>query len=178
MARLIDEQKQNPPQRRVLGETTIIKKHANFKRLAAERAIRHSCHIKLSGAETQEEWSQSMRLVKLATNPFNNGTLRYVYYMQVPVTSGQYTVPEQLTGAAADARTDYGSTYRTGTATLTTATGVNQQLLGANAHHDHDHDDDDSDSDGAADAHYPFGKRLPDGDAADHERSKCWCSIL
>ncbi len=27
-------------------------------------------------------WSQDMRIVKIANNPFNNGTLRYVYYMQ------------------------------------------------------------------------------------------------
>mmetsp|Transcript_34777 Transcript_34777/g.30602 ORF Transcript_34777/g.30602 Transcript_34777/m.30602 type:complete len:271 (-) Transcript_34777:73-885(-) len=86
--RIIDESKE-PPQRRVLGETEIIKKIVNFNKIICERAIRHSCHIKIiyneetgQQLETKEEWSQDMRIIKMAKNPFNNGTLRYVYYMQ------------------------------------------------------------------------------------------------
>eukprot|EP01083_Nonionella_stella_P228377 809405_1 len=81
-SQLIDECK-NPPQKRVLGETEIIKKNVNFNKVQTERTIRHSCHIvMINERETKEEWTQDMRVVKIAKNPFNNGTLRYVYYMQ------------------------------------------------------------------------------------------------
>ena len=88
LSKIIDESK-NPPKKRVLGETEIIKKIVNFNKIHSERAIRHSCHIKIiynketgQQLETKEEWSQDMRIIKMAKNPFNNGTLRYVYYMQ------------------------------------------------------------------------------------------------
>eukprot|EP00484_Ammonia_sp_Unknown_P000346 CAMPEP_0197022338 /NCGR_PEP_ID=MMETSP1384-20130603/3249_1 /TAXON_ID=29189 /ORGANISM="Ammonia sp." /LENGTH=595 /DNA_ID=CAMNT_0042450369 /DNA_START=5 /DNA_END=1792 /DNA_ORIENTATION=- len=86
MSKIIDECK-NPPQRRILGETEIINEVVDFSKLSSERAIRHSCHIKMVRTKrgeltTTEEWSQDMSIVKMATNPFTNGTLRYVYYMQ------------------------------------------------------------------------------------------------
>lgn len=98
ISQLLDKRK-NPPQKRVLGETEIIQKVVDFRHIPTERAIRHSCHIRFvpkrgSGRrpnsantkspiiETKQEWSQQMRTVKMANNPFNNGTLRYVYYMQ------------------------------------------------------------------------------------------------
>jgi len=59
------------------------KKIVNFNKIHSERAIRHSCKIiNIDNVETKEEWSQDMRMIKMANNPFNNGTLRYVYYMQ------------------------------------------------------------------------------------------------
>eukprot|EP01084_Bolivina_argentea_P140363 246776_1 len=81
------EECKNPPQKRVLGETEIIKQIVNFNKIRPERAIRHSCHIKIKENdngewETKEEWSQDMRSIKMANNPFNNGTLRLVYYMK------------------------------------------------------------------------------------------------
>merc|ERR1711971_532467 len=79
----------------------------------------------------------------------------------IPVTKGQYTVPEHVTDYGA---TTKGSTYQTTTATQ------HQRLLGCGA-------EEDSDSEDGA---YPFGKRLPDGDGRDddHEGSKCWCTLL
>eukprot|EP01083_Nonionella_stella_P043082 116273_1 len=84
-SQIIDECK-NPPQKRVLGETEIIKKMVNFNELPSERAFRHQCRIHIvhnkDNIETKEEWYQDTRRIKMAKNPFNNGTLRLVYYMQ------------------------------------------------------------------------------------------------
>ena len=54
MARMIEERGAEP-HRRVQGEMTIGNQHINFRRFAAWRAIRHSCHIKLSKGARQKE---------------------------------------------------------------------------------------------------------------------------
>jgi len=69
---------QIPPQRRVLGEAEIVKTVPNWDIIAVERAIKHSCVI----VDNKEVWHQEMREIKMSLNPFDNGTLRYVYYMK------------------------------------------------------------------------------------------------
>merc|ERR1719242_1163472 len=84
----LDAQK-NPPQSRVLGETEIIDKVVDFRDIPTENAVRHSCHIELVELKNKRgafepvlSWKQDDRLVKMANNPFTNGSLRLVYYMQ------------------------------------------------------------------------------------------------
>ena len=80
---------------------------------------------------------------------------------QVPVTTGQYTVPEKETS------TLYGGTTRSTYKTTT-----------MNPYANVEYESDDEEDEGSA---FPFGKRLDDvadGQAPDHENDKCWCNVL
>ena len=70
---------------------------------------------------------------------------------QVPVTTGQYTVPERETS------THYGATTKS-----TYKTTVNQQYVNM-----------EYESDEEMEGGYPFGRRIED-----HEDDKCWCTVL
>eukprot|EP01084_Bolivina_argentea_P275506 469870_1 len=68
------------------NEIQITKNIPDFDKIKTERAIKHSCHVKIidDGQQLQikEEWTKDMRLIKIANNPYTNGCLSFVYYMQ------------------------------------------------------------------------------------------------
>ena len=66
-----------PIANRRLGDKHVIPEIPHWAPIEIERAVCHSCQI----IDSKEVWTQATHLVKAAPNPFNNGTLRYVYYM-------------------------------------------------------------------------------------------------
>ena len=66
-----------PIANRGLGDKHVIPEIPNWAPIKIERAVCHSCQI----IDSKEVQTQATRLVEVAPNPFNNGTLRYVYYM-------------------------------------------------------------------------------------------------